>query len=57
MVDGVATGVVEIGAATPVVAPLCLALLKAKGVVDGTSRNRDALEELQANVRHDHPAE
>lgn len=36
----------KIGAATPVVAPLCVALLKAKGVVDEASRNKEELEEL-----------
>ena len=29
-------------------APLCVVLLKAKGVIDGATRNRDELEELQA---------
>lgn len=33
--ESVATGVMEVGASTPVVAPLCAALLKAKGIVDG----------------------
>ena len=45
MVESVATGVIEIGAATPV-APLCVALLKAKGIVDAASRNKEELEEL-----------
>eukprot|EP00752_Nemacystus_decipiens_P017435 g15629.t1 len=45
-VEGVAAGIIEIGAATPVVAPLCVALLKAKEVVDGASRNKEELEEL-----------
>eukprot|EP00903_Cladosiphon_okamuranus_P021654 g19908.t1 len=31
-IQGVATGIIEIGASTPVVAPLCIALLKAKGI-------------------------
>eukprot|EP00752_Nemacystus_decipiens_P007557 g6751.t1 len=46
VVEGLATGIIEIGAATPVVAPLCVALLKAKEVVDGASRNREELAEL-----------
>lgn len=46
VVEGVATGIIEIGAATPVVAPLCVALLKAKGIVDGASRNKEELAEL-----------
>lgn len=46
-VEGVAAGIIEIGAATPVVAPLCVALLKAKEVVDGASRNKEELDELQ----------
>ena len=45
-VEGVATGIIEIGAATPFVAPLCLALLKAKETVDRASRNKKELEEL-----------
>eukprot|EP00752_Nemacystus_decipiens_P010888 g9681.t1 len=46
VVEGVATGIIEVGAATPVVAPLCVALLKVKGVVDGVSRNKEELEEM-----------
>lgn len=46
VVESVATGIIEIGAATPVVAPLCVALLKAKGIVDGASRNKEELGEL-----------
>lgn len=46
VVEGVATGVIEIGAATPVVAPLCVALLKAKGIIDGASRNKEELKEI-----------
>lgn len=46
VVEGVATGIIEIGATTPVVAPpLCVALLKAKGIVDGASRNKEELAE------------
>ena len=43
-VEGVVSGVIDIGAAT--VAPLCIALLKVKGVVDGASRNREELARL-----------
>lgn len=46
MVDLVAAGTIKIGAATPVVAPLCVALLKAKSIVDGANRNKEELEEL-----------
>lgn len=46
VVEGVATGIIEVGAATPVVSPLCVALLKAKGIVDGASRNKEELKEL-----------
>lgn len=46
IVESVASGVIEIDTATPVVAPLCVALLKAKGVVDGASRSKEELEEL-----------
>eukprot|EP00752_Nemacystus_decipiens_P003122 g2891.t1 len=47
VVESVAEGIIEIGASTPVVAPLCKALLKAKGVVDAVSRNKEELEELE----------
>ena len=47
IVEGIATGLIEIGTVTPVVAPLCLALWKAKGIVDGVSRRKDELEELR----------
>eukprot|EP00752_Nemacystus_decipiens_P008588 g7668.t1 len=47
VVESVAEGIIEIGAATPVVAPLCKALLKAKGVVDAASRNKEELEKLR----------
>lgn len=45
-VEGVAAGILTVGAATPIVAPLCVALLKAKEAVDGASRNKEELEEL-----------
>lgn len=47
-IELLATGAFEIGAATPVVAPLSVALLHAKGVIDGVGRNKDDLEELCA---------
>ena len=46
VVEGVTSGIIEIGAAAPVVAPLCVALVKAKAVVDGARRNKDELTEL-----------
>eukprot|EP00752_Nemacystus_decipiens_P008230 g7359.t1 len=46
VVEGVTSGVIEIGAATPVVAPICVALLKARDIVDGASRNKEELAEL-----------
>lgn len=46
VVQGVASGVIEVGASTPLLAPLCVALLKAKGVVDGVTRNKEELEGL-----------
>ncbi|CAM9544457.1 unnamed protein product [Ectocarpus sp. 12 AP-2014] len=42
----VANGVITVGAATSVVAPLCVALLEAKGVVHGASRTKEELMEL-----------
>ncbi|CAM9659527.1 unnamed protein product, partial [Scytosiphon promiscuus] len=47
VIESVAEGIIEIGASTPVVAPLCKALLKAKGVVDAASRNKEELEVLE----------
>lgn len=44
--ESVATGVIEVGASTPVVPPLCTALLKAEGIVDGAKRNKEELKEL-----------
>ena len=46
MVEFVASGTIEIGAATPVVAPLCAALLKVKSVIDRANRNKEELDEL-----------
>eukprot|EP00752_Nemacystus_decipiens_P007688 g6871.t1 len=48
-----ATATIEIGASAPVVAPLCTALLNAKGVVDTASRNKEELEELQKRYGDD----
>ena len=46
VINSIAEGALEVGAATPVVAPLCVALLEAKKVIDGASRNGEELEEL-----------
>lgn len=46
VVEFVASGTIEVGAATPVVAPLCVALLKAKSIIDGANRNKEELGEL-----------
>lgn len=43
VVESIATGIIEIDAATPVVA-LCVAVLKAKGIVEGASRNKEELD-------------
>lgn len=51
VVESVATGIIEIGAATPVVAPLCVALLKAKENLDGVKRNKEELEELHERCK------
>lgn len=45
-IKSVANGVITVGAATPVVAPLCVALLEARGIVDGASRTKEELTEL-----------
>lgn len=47
VVESIATGIIEIGAATPVVA-LCVAVLEAKCIVEGASRNKEELDELCA---------
>jgi len=46
VIRNIADGTIEVGAATPVVVPLCVALLKAKGVIDGASQNKEDLLEL-----------
>lgn len=48
VVQGIATGIIEIGAPTPVVAPLCKVLLEAKDMVDEASNNKQELQELYA---------
>ncbi|CAN0020161.1 unnamed protein product, partial [Ectocarpus fasciculatus] len=48
VVKGIAGGVITVGSKTPIVAPLCAALLEAKVVVDGASRNKEELEEVSA---------
>ena len=48
IVISVANGVIDIGATAPVVAPLCVALLQVKDIVDGASRNKEELEGLRA---------
>ncbi len=44
--EGVTSGMIDIGTAAPVVAPIFVALRNAKGVVDGASRNKEELAEL-----------
>eukprot|EP00903_Cladosiphon_okamuranus_P014025 g13042.t1 len=48
VVKGIAGGVVTVGAKTPIVAPLCAALLEAKALVDAAGRNKEDLEEVSA---------
>lgn len=48
VVKGIANGVITVGAKTPIVAPLCAALLEAKVVVDAATRNKEKLEEVSA---------
>lgn len=47
VIKSVATGEIEVGASTPVVARLCADLLEAKGIIDGASRDKEELEELR----------
>lgn len=47
VVEFVASGTIGIGSTTPVVAPICVALLKAKSIIDGANRNKEELEELE----------
>ncbi|CAM9848556.1 unnamed protein product, partial [Sphacelaria rigidula] len=46
VVEGLATGIIEVGEATPIVAPLFVALKLAKEMFDGVKRHREQLEEL-----------
>ena len=46
VINSIADGALEVGSTTPVVAPLCVALLEAKKVIDGASRNGEELAEL-----------
>lgn len=46
VVEGLATGVIEAGAATPLVAPLMIMLNKVNGVVDKAVRHKEELEQL-----------
>lgn len=47
--EGLAAGIIEVGEATPIVAPLFAALQAVKETFDGVKRHREQLEEL-----HDH---
>eukprot|EP00752_Nemacystus_decipiens_P005425 g4917.t1 len=47
VVAAVATGITTVGAATPVVAPVCIALLNAKLMVDKAKCNKEGLEKLR----------
>lgn len=46
ILESIVGGAIDVGAATPVVAPLCVALQKAKAMIDGVSRNKEALAGL-----------
>lgn len=45
-VESVSGVLIEMGAVTPLVAPLFVALKQARGMVEGASRNKEELEEL-----------
>lgn len=47
-VDLFASGMIAVGAATPIVAPLFVALQEAQVIVEGATRNQEELEELTA---------
>lgn len=47
VVEGVVSGIITVGAATPVVQTFCIALQEAKGIVDGAKRNKEQLEKLR----------
>lgn len=46
VVDGLVTGVIKAGAATPLVAPLIVMLKQAKDLVDKAARHKEELEKL-----------
>lgn len=46
--EGLATGIIEVGTATPLVAPLFIALKKAKEAVDKAVRREEELKDLHA---------
>lgn len=46
VVEGVVSGIITVGAATPVVQTFCIALREAKGIVDEAKRNKEQLEKL-----------
>lgn len=48
VIESIASEAIEVGASTPVVAPLCTALLRAKDVVDAANQNKEDLEALHA---------
>ncbi|CAN0449696.1 unnamed protein product, partial [Ectocarpus sp. 12 AP-2014] len=46
VIEGVVSGIITVGAATPFVQTFCIALREAKGIVDEAKRNKEELEEL-----------
>lgn len=46
VVEGVVSGIITVGAATPFVQTFCIALREAKGIVDEAKRNKEQLEKL-----------
>lgn len=48
VIEGISTGAIEVGAAAPVIAPVCVALLRVKHIVDKAKCNKEELKTLHA---------
>ncbi|CAM9536411.1 unnamed protein product, partial [Scytosiphon promiscuus] len=46
VIEGVVSGIITVGAATPFVQTFCIALREAKGIVEEAKRNKEQLEKL-----------
>lgn len=46
VIKGILTGAIEVGAAAPVIAPVCIALLRVEDIVDKAKCNKEELQKL-----------